>query len=211
MQPDAWLKVLGRFLHLDKKTSESFDGTLVTKETMIFPRFHQWEVVNKLIDTSRTEGTGKRYLIQHSAGSGKSNSIAWTAHQLASLYDDTGQRLFNSVIVVTDRTVLDSQLQNTIYQFEHAQGVVKPISQDVGNQSKSEQLAEALAEQTRIIIVTIQTFPALFDALDRYPKLASGRYAVIADEAHSSQTGSSAQQVETDSRQRCFGGGRSQR
>lgn len=195
LQPDAWLKVLGRFLHLDKKTSEGFDGTLITKETMIFPRYHQWDVVNKLIGTTRIEGPGKRYLIQHSAGSGKSNSIAWTAHQLASLYDDAGQRLFNSVIVVTDRTVLDSQLQNTIYQFEHAQGVVKPISRDVGNQSKSEQLAEALAEQTRIIIVTIQTFPALFDALDKYPKLASGRYAVIADEAHSSQTGSSASKL----------------
>nr|WP_315421498.1 DEAD/DEAH box helicase family protein [uncultured Pseudomonas sp.] len=195
LQPDAWLKVLGRFLHLDKKTSEGFDGTLVTKEAMIFPRYHQWEVVNRLITTTRAEGPGKRYLIQHSAGSGKSNSIAWTAHQLASLYDEAGQRLFNSVIVVTDRTVLDSQLQNTIYQFEHAQGVVKPISRDIGNQSKSEQLAEALAEQTRIIIVTIQTFPALFDALDKYPKLASGRYAVIADEAHSSQTGSSASKL----------------
>lgn len=195
LQPHAWLKVLGRFLHLDKKTSEGFDGTLVTKETMIFPRYHQWEVVNKLIETTHTEGPGRRYLIQHSAGSGKSNSIAWTAHQLASMYNEEGQRLFNSVIVVTDRTVLDSQLQNTIYQFEHAQGVVKPISRDVGNQSKSEQLAEALAEQTRIIIVTIQTFPALFDALDKYPKLASGRYAVIADEAHSSQTGSSASKL----------------
>ncbi|SFB53944.1 type I restriction enzyme, R subunit [Azotobacter beijerinckii] len=94
--------------------------------------------------------------------------------------------------MVTDRTVLDSQLQNTIYQFEHAQGVVRPITRDIGSQSKSEQLAEALAAQTRIIIVTIQTFPALFEALDKYPRLASGRYAVIADEAHSSQTGSSA-------------------
>lgn len=194
-QPDAWLKVLGRFLHLDKKTSEGFDGTLTTKETMIFPRYHQWNVVNRLIETTHTEGPGKRYLIQHSAGSGKSNSIAWTAHQLASMYNDDGQRLFSSVIVVTDRTVLDSQLQNTIYQFEHAQGVVRPITRDVGSQSKSEQLAEALAEQTRIIIVTIQTFPALFDALEKYPKLASGRYAVIADEAHSSQTGSSASKL----------------
>lgn len=162
---------------------------------MIFPRYHQWNVVNRLIETTHTEGPGKRYLIQHSAGSGKSNSIAWTAHQLASMYNDDGQRLFSSVIVVTDRTVLDSQLQNTIYQFEHAQGVVRPITRDVGNQSKSEQLAEALAEQTRIIIVTIQTFPALFDALEKYPKLASGRYAVIADEAHSSQTGSSASKL----------------
>ncbi len=195
MQPDAWLKVLGRFLHLDKKTSEGFDGTPVTKETMIFPRYHQWEVVNQLITTTRAEGPGKRYLIQHSAGSGKSNSIAWTAHQLASLYDADGQRLFNSVIVITDRTVLDKQLQDTIYQFEHAQGVVKQINRETSSQSKSEQLAEALAEQTRIIIVTIQTFPALFDALDKYPKLASGRYAVIADEAHSSQTGSSASKL----------------
>ncbi|WP_338501770.1 DEAD/DEAH box helicase family protein [Pseudomonas poae] len=195
LQPDAWLKVLGRFLHLEKKTSEGFDGTPMTKETMIFPRYHQWEVVNRLINTTRAEGPGKRYLIQHSAGSGKSNSIAWTAHQLASLYDEAGQRLFNSVIVITDRTVLDKQLQDTIYQFEHAQGVVKQINRETSSQSKSEQLAEALAEQTRIIIVTIQTFPALFDALDKYPKLASGRYAVIADEAHSSQTGSSASKL----------------
>ncbi|WP_312256297.1 type I restriction endonuclease subunit R [Stutzerimonas nitrititolerans] len=194
-RPDAWLKVLGRFLHLQKSVKEDADGKRVTKETLIFPRYHQWEVVNTLIETTRVEGPGKRYLIQHSAGSGKSNSIAWTAHQLASLYDAEGQRLFNSVIVITDRTVLDKQLQDTIYQFEHAQGVVKCITRDIGSQSKSEQLAEALAEQTRIIIVTIQTFPALFDALDKYPKLASGRYAVIADEAHSSQTGSSASKL----------------
>ncbi|MHA7809677.1 MAG: type I restriction endonuclease subunit R [Marinobacter adhaerens] len=191
-QKDNWLKVIGRFLHLDKKTEEDFYGNKKTKETLIFPRYHQWDVVNQLVQTTQAEGAGKRYLIQHSAGSGKSNSIAWSAHQLAQLYDEEGQKLFSSIIVVTDRTVLDSQLQNTIYQFEHAQGVVRPISRDLGNQSKSEQLAEALAEQTRIIIVTIQTFPALFDALDKLPKLAAGRYAVIADEAHSSQTGSSA-------------------
>lgn len=191
-QKDNWLKVIGRFLHLEKKTEEDFYGNRKTKETLIFPRYHQWDVVNQLVQTTRFEGAGKRYLIQHSAGSGKSNSIAWTAHQLAQLYNEEGQKLFSSIIVVTDRTVLDSQLQNTIYQFEHAQGVVRPISRDLGNQSKSEQLAEALAEQTRIIIVTIQTFPALFDALDKHAKLAAGRYAVIADEAHSSQTGSSA-------------------
>ncbi|MCD9473028.1 DEAD/DEAH box helicase family protein, partial [Photobacterium phosphoreum] len=194
-QKDAWLKVLARFLHLEKTTVEDFHGKPSVRETLIFPRYHQWDVVNQLLDATKQEGVGKRYLVQHSAGSGKSNSIAWAAHQLASLYDDEGQRLFNSIIVVTDRTVLDAQLQNTIYQFEHAQGVVKPISNDIGNQSKSEQLVEALASQTRIIIVTIQTFPALFDALDKYPKLASGRYAVIADEAHSSQTGSSASKL----------------
>lgn len=191
--PDAWLKVLGRFLHLEQKTTEDFHGRRKTKETLIFPRYHQWEVVNQLIETTQAEEGGQRYLVQHSAGSGKSNSIAWLAHQLANLYDEHGQqKRFNSVIVVTDRTVLDSQLQDTIYQFEHAHGVVCPITRDVGNQSKSEQLAEALASNTRIIIVTIQTFPALFDALDKRPNLAEGRYAVIADEAHSSQTGSSA-------------------
>lgn len=194
-QPDAWLKVLGRFLHLQKPKEEDFDGNITAKEKMIFPRYHQWQVVNQLIDTTRQEGAGQRYLIQHSAGSGKSNSIAWSAHQLASLYDNTGHKLFSSVIVVTDRTVLDSQLQDTIYQFEHAQGVVVPITRAGTSQSKSEQLAEALTNQTRIIIVTIQTFPALFDALDKYPALASGRYAVIADEAHSSQTGSAASKL----------------
>ncbi|ERS81824.1 type I restriction endonuclease subunit R [Halomonas sp. PBN3] len=193
--PDAWLKVLGRFLHLEKKTSEDFHGRRTIKETLIFPRYHQWEVVNRLVQATLAEGPGRRYLVQHSAGSGKSNSIAWCAHQLANLYAEDGKKLFNSVIVVTDRTVLDSQLQDTIYQFEHAHGVVRPITRDIGNQSKSEQLAEALASNTRIIIVTIQTFPALFDALDKRPQLAEGHYAVIADEAHSSQTGSSASKL----------------
>ena len=193
--PDAWLKILGRFLHLEKKPVEDFYGRRTTKETLIFPRYHQWEVVNQLIQATRDEGPGQRYLVQHSAGSGKSNSIAWAAHQLANLYDGDGNKLFNSVIVVTDRTVLDNQLQETIYQFEHAHGVVCPITRDIGNQSKSEQLAEALASNTRIIIVTIQTFPALFDALDKRPALAEGNFAVIADEAHSSQTGSSASKL----------------
>lgn len=211
MQPDAWLKVLGRFLHLDKKTSEGFDGTPVTKETMTFPRYHQWEAVNQLINTTRAEGQGKRYLIQHSAGSGKSNSIAWTAHQLASLYDADGQRLFNSVIVITDRTVLDKQPQDTIYQFEHAQGVVKQINRETSSQSKSEQLAEALAEQTRIIIVTIQTFPALFDALDKYPQ--AGQRALCGDRRRGAFLTNRliGQQAETDTWQQCPGRGRNQR
>lgn len=192
---DAWLAILGRFLHLQKETKEDFHGKRTTKQTMIFPRYHQWQVVNRLINATQAEGPGKRYLVQHSAGSGKSNSIAWAAHQLASLYDKGGQKLFNSVIIVTDRTVLDSQLQNTIYQFEHAQGVVRPINRDLSNLGKSEQLAQALADKTRIIIVTIQSFPALFAALDKYPQLAAGRYAAIADEAHSSQTGSLASKL----------------
>lgn len=193
--PDAWTRILGRFLHLQKEEQQDFHGRRTTKETLIFPRYHQWEVVNKLVGTTRREGVGERYLVQHSAGSGKSNSIGWAAHQLSSLYDDSGKQLFNSIIVVTDRTVLDQQLQDTIYQFEHQHGVVRQIRRDIGTLSKSEQLAEALAEGTRIIIVTIQTFPALFDALDKRPHLAQGRYAVIADEAHSSQTGSSASKL----------------
>ena len=203
-QPDEWLKILDRFVHLQQEEEEAFDGTLKTKETMIFPRYHQWQVVNKLVRTTQTEGVGKRYLIQHSAGSGKSNSIAWSAHQLAALYthqndnsddNESGQKLFSSVIVITDRTVLDSQLQDTIYQFEHKKGVVLPINREETSKSKSEQLAEALTAKTRIIIVTIQTFPALFDALDKHPTLAKGRYAVIADEAHTSQTGSAANKL----------------
>ncbi len=191
LHPDAWLRLIARFLHLEKKTEQDFHGRRTTKEGLIFPRYHQWDVVKKLLAATAAEGAGQRYLIQHSAGSGKSNSIAWVAHQLASLYDDAGEKLFNSVIVVTDRTVLDEQLQETIYQFEHAHGVVRPITSE-GSGSKSQQLAEALMEQTRIVIVTIQTFPALFKALDERPQLANGRYAVIADEAHSSQTGASA-------------------
>src|SRR5699024_7687855 len=161
-------------LHLERKREEDFHGRRTHKETLIFPRFQQWDVVNKLIAATAEEGAGQRYLIQHSAGSGKSNSIAWVAHQLAALYDGDGNKLFNSIVVVTDRTVLDSQLQDTIYQFEHAHGVVRPISRDVGSESKSKQLAEALAANTRIVIVTIQTFPALFDALDARPDLADG-------------------------------------
>ena len=191
--PDAWLRILQRFLHLEQKEEEDFHGNIQTKEALIFPRYHQWEVVNRLIETTREEGAGERYLIQHSAGSGKSNSIAWTAHQLAGLYDDNDAKLFNSVIVITDRTVLDSQLQNTIRQFERTEGMVRAITRDEKTtQSKSEQLADALRKGTRIIVVTIQTFPALYDALEKDKALAQGRYAVIADEAHSSQTGTSA-------------------
>ncbi|WP_181918449.1 MULTISPECIES: type I restriction endonuclease subunit R [unclassified Wenzhouxiangella] len=190
--PDNWLKILGRFLHLEVKSEQDFHGKWHKKETMIFPRYHQWDVVNKLLDATRGDGPGKRYLVQHSAGSGKSNSIAWTAHQLAALYDDDGNKRFDSVVVVTDRTVLDDQLQDTIYQFEHATGVVQPISRDEGGRSKRDQLAAALEARTRIIVVTIQTFPALFEALDQHPDLKAGTYAVIADEAHSSQTGQAA-------------------
>ncbi|RRQ21968.1 type I restriction endonuclease subunit R [Thiohalobacter thiocyanaticus] len=194
-QRDAWLDILGRFVHLQREEKEDWQGKRYTKETLIFPRFHQWDAVNKLVATARQEGPGHKYLIQHSAGSGKSNSIAWTTHRLASLHDDQDQRVFDSVIVITDRTVLDDQLQETIYQFEHAEGVVRRISREEGEGSKSAQLAEALAEQSRIIIVTIQTFPFVLEAIQQQTALKERRFAVIADEAHSSQTGATARKV----------------
>ncbi len=117
------------------------------------------------------EGTGQKYLIQHSAGSGKSNSIAWTAHQLSSLYDANNKKMFDSVIVVTDRTILDAQLQDTIYQFEHADGVVGRINNKEGDGSKSEKLAKALEMAQPIIIVTIQTFPFVLRAIENSTSL----------------------------------------
>jgi len=194
-QPDNWLKVLHRYVHLESK--EVFDelGHIQTKESLIFPRYHQWAVVQKLLAAVRQEGTGQKYLIQHSAGSGKSNSIAWLAHQASSLCNAEGDKVFNSVIVITDRTVLDNQLQETISQFEHKTGVVSRINREEGEGSKSAQLTEALSRGTPIIIVTIQTFPHVLRAIQETTGLKERTFAVIADEAHSSQTGSTARQL----------------
>ncbi|WP_346351515.1 DEAD/DEAH box helicase family protein [Oceanimonas sp. AH20CE76] len=195
LQPDNFLRILGRYLHLEVKTEEDALGRVNKKETLIFPRYHQWSAVQQLLGAVTEEGPGQKYLIQHSAGSGKSNSIAWLAHQLASLYQEGGHKLFQSVIVITDRTVLDSQLQETIAQFEHADGVVSRINREEGEGSKSAQLAEALASGTPIIIVTIQTFPHVLKAIQESTSLKASTFAVIADEAHSSQTGSTARQL----------------
>lgn len=184
-QRDSFLDVLGRFMHL--VTEEKIEnGKKRVRETMIFPRFHQLDSVRKLEATARNEGTGHNYLVQHSAGSGKSNSIAWLAHRLSSLHDAADRKLFDSVIVVTDRRVLDKQLQDTIYQFEHKQGVVARIDQH------SSQLAEALATGTPIIITTLQKFPFVTEKIG---ELAARSYAVIVDEAHSSQTGEAARSM----------------
>jgi len=193
--PDNILNILARFVHLQIEDVEDFEGRKSKKETMIFPRYHQWDVVGNLVSAAREEGPGHKYLIQHSAGSGKSNSIAWTAHQLSSLHDDKGNKRFNSVIIVTDRTVLDDQLQDTIYQFEHVDGVVGRINRKEGDGSKSEKLASALEASQPIIIVTIQTFPHVLKAIANDVALKERNYAVIADEAHSSQTGSTARQL----------------
>lgn len=195
LTPDSLLNILGRFIHLQIEEKEDWEGRKYKKESLIFPRYHQWDVVTRLIAAATAEGTGQKYLIQHSAGSGKSNSIAWTAHQLSTLYDAVGNKQFHSVIVVTDRTVLDDQLQETIHQFEHADGVVGRISRKEGEGSKSEQLAAALSSSQPIIIVTIQTFPFVLQAIENSVSLKERRYAIIADEAHSSQTGGTARQL----------------
>ncbi len=180
LQKDSLLDILARFIHLEVK-EKKLNGKKISKKTMIFPRYHQLDCVRKLVADAKKKGTGVNYLIQHSAGSGKSNSIAWLAHRLASLFNDKDEKVFDSVIVVTDRLVLDQQLQNTIYQFDHKQGVVKKIDKD------SSQLAKAIAFGDPIIITTLQKFPFITEKMEQFKK-----YAVIIDEAHSSQGGESA-------------------
>ncbi|TWT49236.1 hypothetical protein Pla22_44280 [Rubripirellula amarantea] len=195
LAPANLLQIIGRYIHLEIKTEEDWDGRKTKKEALIFPRYHQWDLVRSLVQSSREVGPGHKYLAQHSAGSGKSNSIAWTAHQLSSLYNAAGEKVFHSVIVVTDRTVLDDQLQDTIYQFEHADGVVGRINRDEGQGSKSEKLAAALESSQPIVIVTIQTFPHVLKAIENSVSLKERCYAIIADEAHSSQSGRTAGQL----------------
>ncbi|HDP99940.1 MAG TPA: type I restriction endonuclease subunit R [bacterium] len=164
----------------------SEEGKKYYKETMLFPRFHQLDVVRKLIAHAKAEGSGQRYLIEHSAGSGKSNSIAWLAYRLSSLYDAFDKKIFDSVIVITDRNVLDQQLQNTIYQFEHKSGVVQRIDID------SKQLADSITSGISIIITTLQKFPF---ALNHLAEIPNRNYAVIIDEAHSSQGGEASRKM----------------
>jgi type I restriction enzyme R subunit len=195
LQRDSLLELLARFLHLQVEEKRTDEGHKVKKETMIFPRFHQRECVQQLVAKAREEGPGNNYLVEHSAGSGKSNTIGWLAHRLSSLHNAQEQRVFDSVVVVTDRLVLDQQLQDTIYQFDHRQGVVQKIDED------SRQLAAALESAVPIIITTLQKFPFVSRQLlklaeDRGQQgkgvLPTRRVAVIVDEAHSSQSGESA-------------------
>jgi type I restriction enzyme R subunit len=192
LQPDNWLRVFHRFVYTAKKEAEDAQGRIKIKETTIFPRFHQWEGVTKLIDTVTEEKVGHQYLFEHSAGSGKTNTIAWTAHELIRLREEGGDPYFHSVIVVTDRTVLDAQLQEAIQQIEHRTGVVKAVDRESSSKPKSQQLAEALLSGVPIIVVTIQTFPFAMEAILTERSLKDRRFAVIIDEAHTSQTGSTA-------------------
>jgi len=214
LQFGSFMDILGSFLFLEKKEAKQDDGRggqrLVTNETIVFPRFHQLDAVRKLIATARTEGPGRNYLIQHSAGSGKTNSISWLSHRLACLHDANDAKVFDCVVVITDRQILDRQLQDAIYQIEHAQGVVKAIDQD------AKQLATALIDGTKIVITTLQKFPFVLrgllyaagtetqenatdeqraEAAKWEAEIAKRRYAVIVDEAHSSQTGETSREL----------------
>ena len=185
LQKDSWMEIIQRFVHL--QTEEiTINSKIYKKEKLIFPRYHQLDAVRKISDKVLDVGAGKNYLIQHSAGSGKSNSIAWLAYRLSSLHNSSDERIFDSVIVVTDRRVLDQQLQNTIYQFEHKTGVVQKIDKD------SSQLASALGYGTNIIITTLQKFPFVVDKVGELPDRT---YAVIIDEAHSSQGGEASKKL----------------
>jgi type I restriction enzyme R subunit len=213
LAPESFLEILGNFMFLEKVDGEIDDDAgkrRVTKETLIFPRYHQLDALRRILAAARQERAGGRYLIQHSAGSGKTNSISWLSHRLSSLHDADDLKIFDCVIVVTDRTVLDKQLQDAIYQIEHQQGVVKAIDDD------SRQLANALVDGTKIVVTTLQKFPFVLrgllhvvgaesrEAVTEEQKkeakawenlIASRRYAVIVDEAHSSQTGEAAREM----------------
>lgn len=198
LQRDSLLDLLARFLHIQVDEKRDDKGHKIKKEFMIFPRYHQLQAVRSLLDAAQREGVGHNYLIEHSAGSGKSNTIGWLAHRLVSLHSARNEHIFDKVIVVTDRVVLDQQLQDTIYQFEHKRGVVQNIDE------RSRQLAEALESSTPIIITTLQKFPFvtrhLLKLAEERGEVGTGilptlRCAVIIDEAHSSQSGETATQL----------------
>lgn len=183
---ESWLEIIGRYLVAQRDTKRTLSG-------VIFPRYHQLDATRKLRAAVRAEGAGGKYLIQHSAGSGKTNSIAWAAHFLADLHTDADEKLFSTVIVVSDRNVIDAQLQDALFGFERTTGVVATIRSEGG--AKSSQLADALARGKKIIVCTIQTFPFALEAVRDLAATEGKRFAVIADEAHSSQTGEAAKKL----------------
>ena len=183
---ESWLEILGRYLSPkldDKKHLIDF----------IFPRYHQLDVTRKLQAAVLTDGAGARYLVQHSAGSGKTNSIAWTAHFLAELHDAKDHKLFDSVLVISDRAVIDSQLRTVLTDFERKTGVVATIEGKFA--SKSSELAKALSGDKKIVVCTIQTFPFAIEAVRKLAATEGKRFAVIADEAHSSQSGEASKKL----------------
>ena len=185
-QRDSWLEIIGRYLVTKRDAKKAITG-------VIFPRYHQLDATRKLSAKVLQEGPGGRFLIQHSAGSGKTNSIAWSAHFLSELHDAKDAKLFSSVIVVSDRNVIDSQLQEALFDFQRTTGVVETIKNEGG--SKSGKLAAALAAGKKIIVCTIQTFPFALEAVQALAATEGKAFAVIADEAHSSQTGEAASKL----------------
>ena len=185
-QRDSLLEILGRYMVAERNKKKQISK-------IIFPRFHQLDATRKLQQAVLSEGAGQKYLVQHSAGSGKTNSIAWTAHFLADLHDSDNKKVFDTVLVVSDRKVIDGQLQDVIYSFERTAGVVSTIKGDKG--SKSAELAEALSGEKKIVVCTIQTFPFALEAVTELAATENKRFAVIADEAHSSQTGEAASKL----------------
>ncbi|CDO04306.1 Type I restriction enzyme EcoR124II R protein [Oceanobacillus picturae] len=181
LQKDSLLDILFRFVYVNQEDILDSTGEIIDKrETVIFPRYHQLDAVRKIELDVKEKGVGQNYLIQHSAGSGKTNSISWLAHRLAKLHDEEANAMFTSVIVITDRRVLDKQLQDAVYQLEHKAGMVEKIDKD------SAQLANAIAGGTRVIITTLQKFPFIIEKLGEF---SAGKYGIVIDEAHSSQGG----------------------
>lgn len=176
--PDSVLNLLRHYIATVEKLDD--EGEPTGEKKLIFPRYHQMRSVRRLVEDARSNGSGERYLIQHSAGSGKSISIAVLAHQLAFLHNDEDESVFDTVVVVTDRRVLDKQIAQVILQFEQERGVVSNIEEGATG------LEDALASGKRIVVVTLQTFPYVADAVR---KQGGRNFAVIIDEAHSSQTG----------------------
>lgn len=179
---ETMLEIIGRFLHLQRIEDTDVNGKAIKKETLIFPRYHQLQTVRSLVADAQKKGPGRKYLIEHSAGSGKSNTIAWTAHHLAELHNEDNQKIFDSIIVITDRRILDRQLRETVQQFEQVLGVVKSITEG------SRELKIALESGEKIIVTTLQKFPVIVGDMGEMP---GKRFAVIVDEAHSSQSGES--------------------
>ncbi|HEY3326007.1 MAG TPA: type I restriction endonuclease [Novimethylophilus sp.] len=180
---ESWLEIIGRYLVAKRDSKKQMTS-------IIFPRYHQLDATRQLMAAVLAEGAGGKYLVQHSAGSGKTNSIAWSAHFLADLHDVAHKKLFDTVLVVSDRNVLDAQLQEAIFDFERTSGVVASITGD--SASKSGELAQALSGGKKIVVCTIQTFPFALEAVQKLAATEGKRFAVIADEAHSSQTGAAA-------------------
>ncbi len=182
LQKDSLLRILAEFMLVAIERTTDENGEEREKQTLIFPRYHQLDAVRKVIAHAREHGAGQNYLIQHSAGSGKTKTISWLAHRLSSLHDQKDKKIFDSAIVISDRRVIDKQLRDEVQQFEQTAGVVAAIDQG------SAQLKEALESGKKIIVSTLQKFPFIVDEIS---KQADKTFAVIIDEAHSSQTGES--------------------